>query len=111
MTFLEALREQVETRKSRRGRLLLRRLDRMRPARQSRVVARLESHARAHLIHEGLAASVGAIDWGAINWERVFEVLLQILMAILPFLLLSPAPQKTPRVDRHGGVKTNKPRG
>lgn len=99
MTFLESLREQVETRKSRRGRLLLKRLDRMRPARRKRVVARLEAHARAHLVSERLlSADAGAFDWSSINWGKVFDVLLQILMALLPFLLmLAPEPQETPR--------------
>jgi len=86
-TFETALREQVESRKSRRGRFLLRKLDGMRPARRKRVVARLEAHARAHLVGAGVIGATEAIDWASIDWQKWLGILLQIFLALLPFLL------------------------
>ena len=106
MTFLEALREQVEVRKSRRGRLLLRRLDAMTPARRARVLVRMEAHARTHLVAAGMASATGVIDWSSIDWSKVLDVILKILMAILPFLLmLSP----TPPAARRGKARSRLP--
>lgn len=88
MTFLEALREQVEVKKSKRGRLLLRRLDSMTPARRKRVVARLEKHATTFVVAEGVKAGpAGAIDWSSIDWAKLFESLLKLLMLLLPLFI------------------------
>lgn len=90
MTFLEALREQVEVRKSRRGKWLLRRLERMRPARRARVEAKLEARAREYL-SEKHRYTVGAAGWSAVgerDWDKFFDSLLKFLAALLPILLL-----------------------
>lgn len=89
MDFETALREQLETqpRGRIRGRRLLKILDSKPSKRRTRILARLESHARAHLVSEGMASATGAIDWGSIDWSKVFDTLLKILMALLPFLL------------------------
>ena len=90
MTFLEALREQVEVRKSRRGRWLLRRLERMRPARRERIVTKLEARAREYL-SEKHRFTVGSSGWGAVgerDWDKFFDGLLKFLAALLPILLM-----------------------
>lgn len=90
MTFLEALREQVEVKKSKKGRLLLKRLDRMIPSRRRRVVARLEKHARTALAAEGAlsaSAATAAIDWESIDWAKFFEMIVKLLTLILPMFI------------------------
>lgn len=92
MDFETALREQLNARpKSRfRGRWaqrLLKLVNGPPSAKRTRILARLESHARAHLVSEGMASATGAIDWSSIDWNKVFDTILKILMALLPFLL------------------------
>lgn len=85
--FLTALREQVESRKSRGGRLLLRRLDRMLPARRKRALARLEAHAVTRLQGDGMKSAAVGMDWGSINWDKFFENLIKLLTLILPLFI------------------------
>jgi len=86
-SFETALRQQCEatTKRKRRAKRLLAVLDMEDGPRRRRILARLERHAAAHLeVEEGM---VGAIDWGSIDWERLFESLLKLLMMILPMFL------------------------
>ena len=46
---------------------------------------RREAHAAAFIRAE--TGKTGAIDWGAIDWEKFFDTLLKFLMAILPLFL------------------------
>ncbi len=87
MDFLTALREQVEVKKSRKGRLLLKRLDGMTAARRKRVVARLERHATAFLAGEGVKVGAVGFDWSSVDWSKFFESLLKLLLLILPLFL------------------------
>ena len=87
MGFLEALREQVEVKKSRKGRLLLKRLDGMFPARRKRVVARLEKHATTYLVGEGVKVGAAGIDWSTIDWSKFLEQILKLLLALLPLFI------------------------
>jgi hypothetical protein len=92
MDFASALREQIVTRKVRglRARRLLALIDGPKTRRRERVLTRLERHATAELVSMGrmtAAQAAGAIDWSAIDWNKVFDVILKILLAILPFLL------------------------
>jgi hypothetical protein len=48
----------------------------------------MERHARAHLAEQHLVAgNVEALDWSKIDWNKVLTYVLQILIALLPFLL------------------------
>lgn len=93
MDFETALKAQLEARpKSRfRGRWARRLLSIVNgPASKKRtqILARLEAHARAHLASEGVVSATGAIDWSSIDWAKVFDILLKILLALLPLLLM-----------------------
>lgn len=89
-TFEDVLREQLakKPRKGRRERRLLELIDSRPSARRTRVLARLERHARAFLVSEGaVGEGVGAIDWASIDWEKFFSNLLKLLLAILPLFI------------------------
>src|SRR5690349_23994177 len=85
-TFEGALRAQLAARPPGKG-LWARRLQQLLDAkpsrRRSRILARLESHARAYLVGEGLASATGAIDWSSIPWDKVLDFVLKLLLAIL----------------------------
>jgi hypothetical protein len=89
MDFEQALREQLEAdpKRTLRARLLLEVLNRRPSKRRTWILNRLEAHAAAAA---GVEDQVG-IDWGAINWQKLFETILQILLAILPLLLAGRA--------------------
>lgn len=89
VTFEEALRDQIEGRpETIRSRRILAVLDMEPSARRDRILARMERHAAAELEIKGEA---GKIDWSAIDWGKVFDTLMKILSAILPYLLLADA--------------------
>jgi hypothetical protein len=50
---------------------------------RTRILQRLERHARAALDLDARAA----IDWSAIDWDKVFDFVMKVIMAILPLLL------------------------
>lgn len=90
MDFETALREQLETqpRGRIRGKRLLKILDSKPSKRRTRILARLEAHARTHLVSEGVVgADAVGFDWSSVDWQKVFDVILKILLALLPFLL------------------------
>lgn len=82
-TFETALRESLEAQpqQSRRARRLLDVLNSRPSRRRERVLARLESHARAETGFRGK-------DWSAIDWPSVLKTLLDILLKLLPLLLV-----------------------
>ncbi|VTT98956.1 unnamed protein product [Gemmataceae bacterium] len=85
VTFEEALRDQIESRpETIRSQRVLKVLDMEDGPRRDRILARMERHAAAHL---DLAGDAKGIDWSAIDWAKLFEQLLKILTALLPFLL------------------------
>ncbi len=89
MTFEEALRDQIEGRPDTiRSRRVLAVLDMEPSARRDRILGRMERHAAAHLELKG---EPGKIDWGAVDWAKVFDLVMKILAAILPFLLMADA--------------------
>lgn len=55
--------------------------------RRTRILHRLKGHARVHLASVGAVAAVGKIDWGAIDWNKFFSGLIQLLTTILPLIL------------------------
>ncbi len=84
MNFEDALREQIEARprlglKGRRIRAIL---DARPSKRRTRQLERMEAHAAAVV-----GKPAGAIDWSAIDWAKLFEQILALLLALLPFLL------------------------
>lgn len=81
----------------RRGRRILAIINGPDSPHKARLLARMEDHARAHL---GLAAahtvptdmpgtdwSKITIDWSKIDWAKIIDGLLKLLLAILPVLL------------------------
>lgn len=88
MGFLEAFRAQVEARKSRSGRRLLKRLDAMPARRRARVVARLEEHSRVELKSRGLVVGASWDSVGERDWDKFFDSLVKFLAALMPFLLM-----------------------
>lgn len=101
MLFADALKEQLEstTNLRRRGRKLLELIN-SRPSRaRTRKLARLERHALASLDKKQLAklnVPAGAlfgddeglgIDWSQIDWGKILDTLLDILLKLLPFLI------------------------
>lgn len=81
MDFATALRQQIVTRKAtRRSKRLLELIDGPKSARRTRVLERLESHAR---VTAGVAQA-GAIDWSSIDWGKLFESILQLVLMLLP---------------------------
>ena len=84
MNFEDALRDQIESRprlglKGRRIRAIL---DARPSKRRTRQLERMEAHAAAVV-----GKPAGAIDWSAVNWPALFEKILAVLLAILPFLV------------------------
>jgi len=82
MTFQEALSEQLG-KHPKRFKRLREFFARPESEHKSRIMARLEAHARVHL---GLSPTE-AIDWSSIDWASLFEGLMKLLMLILPLFL------------------------
>lgn len=88
MDFATALREQIVSRKAtRRGKRLLALIDSKPSKRRTRVLARLESHARVAAAEGGVTFGVGAIDWSKIDWGKLFETILTLLLRLLPLFI------------------------
>ena len=93
MTFEAWLRAGLESDAvtRRRARKLQKILD-MRPGRsRARILGRLERHAATHLKVAVVSANpdeATGIDWGSVDWAKVFSKLIEFLLAILPFILL-----------------------
>jgi hypothetical protein len=89
MTFAEALKQQLESRKlTRRGKRLLDLINSKPSRRRGRILERLERHARIHLNQEGVGTTWQGWDGlKNVDWDKVFEGLLKLLLALLPLLL------------------------
>lgn len=88
-TFEEALREQFTLKRggkklSRWEKKLQKILDAKPSARRTRILNRMESHARVGL---GLSATA-KIDWSKIDWAKVFDFIMKLILALLPLLLI-----------------------
>ena len=66
----------------RRGKKILAILDDKPSRRRTRRIAAMERHAAAHF-GEGRA-----IDWSKIDWSKIIEVLLPLLLALLKFIMV-----------------------
>lgn len=85
MTFEQSLRAaiQADPARRRRARRIQEVLD-MRPGRRrQRVLDRMARHAAAALGEEP-----SAIDWSQVDWAKVFDLILKVLLALLPLLLV-----------------------
>ncbi len=87
MDFEAALREQCEERGGLKAKKILKVLNMPESKRRTRIIGRLESHARVHLVSEGAVGAEGAIDWGSIDWNKFFTGLIQLLTTLLPLIL------------------------
>jgi hypothetical protein len=99
-TFAEAFREHLtaEPTLKRRGKRLLAIIDGPPSKRRTRQLDRMERHAVAalddkHLARLGIKATALAggglgIDWSQVDWGKVLQTILEILMKILPLLLV-----------------------
>lgn len=96
MTFADALKEQIEKRKAtRRSKRLLEVINDKPSNRRTRILERLERHAKLFLRDNGHVQfsnveNVGD-EWDGIkekDWDKFFEKLLKFLTAILPLLLM-----------------------
>ena len=85
MTFEQALREQCEktSDRKRRAKRILAVLDSRPSKRRTRRLERMERHAAAELGRD--ASEIG--DWSEIDWSKVFEMILKVLLTLLPLLL------------------------
>lgn len=80
MDFETALREQISKRKAtRRAKRILAILDAPKSARRSRQIQRMRDTAAGAA---GLAG-VSGIDWSKVDWAKLFEVVLSILLKLL----------------------------
>ena len=72
----------------RKGKRILKVLD-MRPSkRKERILERMEAHVRATIYPEGVnTGSSAEFDWSTIDWTKLLGVIVQVLLALLPFLL------------------------
>lgn len=85
MDFETALRREIESRPrlGLRGKRILAVLDARPSKKRTRHIARMERHTAIALSLDGL----DVIDWDSVNWKAVFDRVLQLLLAILPFLI------------------------
>ena len=67
---------------SRRGKKILAIINGPRNKRRERILNRMERHALAHM-----GAGADGIDWSTIDWAKVIEGLLKLLLMLLPLLL------------------------
>lgn len=88
MTFEEVVKQQIEQRKAKaRFPRLWKFLNGKKTARKTKVLARLEQHARLHLVDEGI--TVGD-DWSVVkerDWASFFDNLITFLSKLLPLIL------------------------
>ncbi len=70
-------------------------LDAKPSARRTRILARLERHVAAELVEHGVkgAGEVG-FDWSSIDWGKVLDFIMKLVLMLLPlFLGKPPAPK------------------
>lgn len=89
MTFADAMKAQLEARQmTRRGKRLLDVINGPESKKRTRVLERLERHARVHLNHMGVGTTWTGWDGiKSVDWNKFFEGLFKLLMALLPLLL------------------------
>ena len=75
---------------SRRGKKVLELLNARPSKRKDRQIARMEAHVTVELRAMGAVgfAGEGAIDWSAIDWQKLLMTILEILIKLLPLLLM-----------------------
>lgn len=85
MDFATALREQIVTRKAtRRSKRLLALIDSKPSDKRTRILERLERHARvAANLHE----DADGVDWSKIDWGALFETILALVLKLLPLFI------------------------
>ncbi len=85
MNFETALREQIESRPKLglRGKRILAILDAKPSKRRTRRIERMERHAA---VAAGFTNTVG-IDWSQIDWKKLFDTILELLLKFLPLIL------------------------
>lgn len=84
MNFAQALRQQIVDGGFRvRGKRLLAIIDGPHSRRRTRILERLERHARVQM---GFGEKQ-KIDWSTVDWGKLFEELLKFFLAILPFII------------------------
>ena len=83
-TFEQALRENLEAQPTQRRRSarILEVLDSRPSRRRTRILERMEKHARAEAGFQGK-------DWGAVDWPSLLKSILDILLKLLPLFLLA----------------------
>ena len=88
VSFETALRAKLEAdpKRSRRARRVLEILDSRPSRRRTRRINAMENHAIAVLKTEGLKPAA-AIDWSKVDWAKVIDKILDILIQLLPILL------------------------
>lgn len=91
--FEDNLREQLEAQpKLRRKAARILAILNARPSkRRTRRIAAMERHAKAELTEDNMGAQFaasGEIDWSAVEWQTILLTIVQVLLALLPFLLL-----------------------
>jgi hypothetical protein len=87
-TFEEALRTQIESKPTRklRAKRILNILNKPDSARRRFLLKRMENHAAAQL-----DVNPVGFDWSTVDWSKLFDMLLKILLALLPFLMAGAA--------------------
>jgi hypothetical protein len=89
--FEAVLRQQCEDRAKGHGegsggaRRILKILDMPESRRRTRILHRLKEHARVHLVAAG--AMTATDKFGAVDWNKFFTGLIQLLTTILPLIL------------------------
>jgi len=89
-SFVDVLKEQIDSRKIKllgKGKRLKELLDEKPSRRRTRILNRLERHARVQLEEEGI--KVGD-DWSTVSerdWNKFFTNLLNFLISLLPLIL------------------------
>lgn len=88
-TFEEALREQFTLKRGGKRltlweKKLKKLLDAKPSARRTRLLNRMEGHVRVALGK----SPTEAIDWSKVDWNKVFDFIMKLLLAILPLLLI-----------------------
>lgn len=93
MDFETALKEQLNSRpkgwfRARIAQRLLKLVNGPPSAKRTRILAKLESHVRAHLVNEGVVgASAVGFDFSTIDWAKLFESIFKLLMLLLPLFI------------------------
>lgn len=91
MTFAEAIKKQIiERKQTRRGKRLLDIINDKPSRRRTRILDRLERHARLQLEDIGYKKAATIDDWSEVSekdWGAFFQKLFEFLMKMLPLIL------------------------